>query len=426
MVETEMLGETLRLLLFSLSLGALVGLIRQWADRLELGTDPLGVGSAGMRTYALWSFLGALAVYCSVQFDGLVFPIVLALFGVYLTCGYVLEHSGKGGLGLTSYAAGMTTFLMGALVMWGQYQIAIAIAAALGVLIAIKQPAHALTDKLRPEDIRIALQFLVVTGLILPIVPNKGFGPQESINLFKIWWMVVLISGLGFAGYLGIRFLGARAGILMTGVAGGFASSTATTLALSRTSRQMPELSSSLGLGILLACTIMFARVWAIVFTLNLELALQLWMPFSLMASPGIVTLLVMLIWGRKKQTIETPELTNPLSLGVAIKFALLYAVIVLLVTLTKQWSADKGLYLVSFVSGLTDMDAIALSMVDIVKQGNVVVELAAKGILLGAIANTIFKAGFALYAGTARLRIVIIIGMGSMIVAGIGSWFIV
>ena len=421
-----MLGETLRLLLFSLSLGALVGLVRQWADRIEFDVEDANVSSAGLRTYALWSFLGSLSVYCSVEFHSWVFPIILVLFGVYLIAGYVLEHEGEGGIGLTSYVAGLITFLMGAIVMWGDYRIAIAIAAALGVMIAAKQSAHAVTTRIRPEDVRIALQFLVVTGLILPIVPNQGFGPEAAINPYKIWWMVVLISGLGFGGYLGIRFLGARAGILMTGVAGGFASSTATTLALSRASKHMPELSASLGLGILLACTIMFARVWAIILTLNHELAMALLLPFTLMATPGILTLVVVMLSGRKKETIKTPEITNPLSLGVAIKFALLYGVIVLLVTLTKEWGADKGLYLVSFISGLTDMDAIALSMTDMVKQGNVVLELAAKGIVIGAIANTVFKAGFALYAGSKGLRIVISVGMGSMVLAGIGSWFLI
>lgn len=420
-----MIGETLRLLLFSLSLGALVGLIRQWADRSEVGEDGSAESSAGLRTYALWSFLGALAVYCGVHFHSWTFPIILTLFGSYLIVGYVVEHAGKGGIGLTSYAAGLITFLMGAMVMWGEIRIAIAIAAALGVLIAAKQSTHAFTRHIRPEDVRIALQFLVVTGLILPIVPNAGVGPADAINPYKIWWMVVLISGLGFAGYMGIRLMGAKAGILMTGVAGGFASSTATTLALSRASKQMPELSTSLGLGILLACTIMFARVWAVVLTLHSELAIALVLPFCLMAAPGVVTLLVVLVRGAKQQTIETPELTNPLSLSVAIKFALLYAVIVLLVTLSQQWSADKGLYLVSFVSGLTDMDAIALSLTDMVKQGTVALQLAAKGIVVGAIANTLFKAAFAIYAGSRELRGVIWIGMGSMVLAGGVSWFI-
>lgn len=414
------------MLLFSLSLGALVGLVRQWADHVEFETEAEDSPSAGLRTYALWSFLGSLSVYCSLEYNPWVYPIVLVMFGVYLTVGYILEHSGKTGIGLTSYAVGLITFLMGSLVMWGEPRVAIAIVAALTVLIAAKKSTHALTDRIQTEDIRIALQFLVVTGLILPIVPNHGFGPDAALNPYKIWWMVVLISGLGFAGYLGIRFLGARAGILMTGVAGGFASSTATTLALSRTSKELPDLSGSLGLGILLACTIMFARVWAIVFTLHQELAMKLLVPFVMMASPGILTLGIMLVRGRKQQTIETPELKNPLSLGIAIKFALLYAVIVLLVTLTKQWSADKGLYIVSFMSGLTDMDAIALSLTDMVKQGGVVIELAAKGIIIGAIANTIFKAGFALYAGAIKLRVVIIVGMGSMVLAGIGSWFVV
>ena len=421
-----MLGETLRLMLFSLSLGALIGLIRQWTDRIEWETDKDNMSVAGLRTYALWSFLGSLSTYCAIEYQSWIFPVTLALFGIYLTVAYIMEHSEKGGIGLTSYAAGLITFFMGAIIMWGELRVAIAIAAALGVLIATKQAAHSMTSRIKPEDVRIALQFLVVTGLILPIVPNQGFGPENAINLYKIWWMVVLISGLGFAGYLGIRFLGAKAGIIMTGIAGGFASSTATTLALSRSSKQIPELSTSLGLGILLACTIMLARVWAIVFTLNQGLAKELMLPFLLIATPGVLISVALLLLGRKKETIETPEITNPLSLSIAIKFALLYAVIVLLVTLTRQWGADKGLYIVSFLSGLTDMDAIALSLTDMVKQGKLLLELAAKGIIIGAIANTLFKAGFAIIAGSKKMRLVIILGMGGMVLTGIGSFFIV
>jgi uncharacterized membrane protein (DUF4010 family) len=406
-------------------MGAMVGLIRQWADQAEWVDQNEPENSAGVRTYSLWSLLGALAAYCGAKYQPVIYPIILALFGIFLTSAFVIDQRGKGMIGLTSYASGMITFLIGSLVAWGEIRIAVAVTAALGVMIAVKKTTHSFTHRLKVSDIQIALQFLVVTGVILPIVPNQGFGLEESINLYKIWWMVVLISGLGFCGYIGIRLLGAKAGIFMTGIAGGFASSTATTIALSRTSRQFPALSGSLGMGILLACTIMFARVWAIIFTLHADLAKTLILPFCMMSVPGIITILIVTLRPGKERTIETPEITNPLSLGVAIKFALLYAVVVFLVTLTKQWGADRGLYPVAFLSGLTDMDAIALSMTDMVKTQNIDINLASRGILIGAIANTIFKAGFALYAGAPKIRQVILIGMGSMVVAGVGGWFL-
>ena len=124
---------------------AVVGLVRQWADQAEFDTEEDSGSSAGLRTYALWSFLGSLAVYCSVEYSPLVYPIVLVMFGVYLTAGYILEHNGKGGIGLTSYAVGVITFLMGSLVMWGEPRVAIAIVAALSVLIAAKKSTHSLT-----------------------------------------------------------------------------------------------------------------------------------------------------------------------------------------------------------------------------------------------------------------------------------------
>jgi uncharacterized membrane protein (DUF4010 family) len=414
-----MIGPTLQAFIASLSMGALIGLIRQWADRHSTTAKDHLDQSAGMRTYALWSLLGALSVHISVTQQPGLFLLAFGLFGAFLITAFVVDQWRHGSLGLTSFSVALITFLNGALVMWGEGRIALAVCAALGLLIAAKPASHAFTEKLKSEDIRVSLQFLVVSGLILPMVPNHGFGPSDVINPYKIWWMVVLISGLGFAGYLGMRLLGTRAGVIVTGIAGGMASSTATTLALSRTSRQYPALSGSLSIGILLASTIMFARVWVIVFALLPVLAAELILPFCLMALPGVLMLLFSMLTSGKRTTIDMPEITNPLTLSVAVKFALLYGAVILLVSLSQRWSADQGTYVIAFLSGLTDMDAIALSMIDLVKLDRMQNLQASDCIVIAAIANTLFKAGFAMAIGSPKLRLSTGIGMGSMVIAG-------
>jgi uncharacterized membrane protein (DUF4010 family) len=423
---TPPLHETLSLLVSSLCMGALVGLVRQWADRSESNNNTAENDSAGLRTYAIWSLLGSLSVYSEQHFHSGIFPLTLGLFGGFLIVAFAIDHWRHATLGLTSFSIAMATFLNGGLVMWGEGRTALAISAFLCLLISAKHATHTFTQKLKQEDLRIAIQFLVVSGIILPLVPDKGFGPAEAINLYKVWWMVVLISGLGFVGYVGMRLLGAKAGVLMTGVAGGVASSTATTLALSRTSREYPMLSKELGVGILIACTIMFFRVWLIVFALQRELAEILVIPFAIMAIPSALILVFQGFASKRKKEIAIPEITNPLTLSIAIKFALLYAGVVLLVTLSQQWSMNHGVYLIAFLSGLTDMDAITLSMIDMVKLESVALQIAARSIIVGAVANTIFKGVFACLIGDRRIRPVLLAGMGAMVAGGLLSWTLV
>ncbi len=134
------------------------------------------------------------------------------------------------------------------------------------LVLGLKETSHDWTQRFTKEDIRSTLQFVALTGVVLPLVPNRSFGPFDAFNPYALWLMVVLISGLGFVGYLLVRILGARSGVALAGVVGGLASSTATTLAFSRESKAYPQFSAGFALAIVLACTIMLARVrscWA-------------------------------------------------------------------------------------------------------------------------------------------------------------------
>ena len=282
------------------------------------------------------------------------------------------------------------------------------VAALTMVLLGIKQPLHAWTRAFTPADIRGTLQFVAITGVVLPLVPNRTMGPFEAFNPYATWMMVVLISGLGFSGYIAMRLFGTRAGILVTSLFGGLASSTASTLAFSRRSREDPVLSREYALAVVIACTVMLPRVLIIVALLSPTLALRIAPAFVAMILPSVVYG----AWQRwverfdDKNAVNTPAMSNPLGLVTAIKFALLYALIAFCVKAATQLNWQEGIIPLSFVSGLTDMDAISLSMANNLRAGTLTVELAARAAIMAAVANSLLKAVLAASLGSRPLRL--------------------
>ncbi|HAV60862.1 MAG TPA: hypothetical protein DCY13_00665 [Verrucomicrobiales bacterium] len=406
-------------MIVSASLGALIGTIRQWNEQRERSKDD---GSAGLRTFALWALIGTVSAFISDQHFKPTFVIALTLVGGQVILRSVVERS-EFRVGFTSAAVAILTFLVGGLVHWGHTQPAVMLAALTVLLAGLKQPIHGWTRRFSDRDIRSTLQFVAITGVILPLVPDKGYGPYAAFNPYSMWLMVVLISGLGFVGYLLMRLLGPQAGIVLSGVVGGLASSTATTLAFSRQSREDPVLSGSYALAVVLACTVMLGRVAAVLGTLNPGLFAAVWVPLAIMSVPGLGYAGWMLIVHRKgRGASKTLELANPLSLGMAVKFALIYGVVTLLVKAVSQSEVTTGLLAVSFVSGLTDVDAIALSMVDSVRTNSLLPPLAAKAIVMAAVANTIMKAGMAVALGSPVVRRNVGIVLGLTATSGIAA----
>lgn len=408
----------LQSLIISASLGALIGLVRQWED--QQAKDP---GLAGVRTFTLWGILGASAAYLSQNFFPLFFPVAFGMVALYLTVAQLAVIRTGQTPGFTTFTLALLTYVLGGLVYLGQMRVAVVLAVVMIILIASKREIHSWTTHFTAKDLRSALVFAAITGIVLPMVPNKGYGPLEAFNPFATWLMVVLISGLGFAGYVLMRLLGARAGITVTGLAGGLASSTAATIAFSRRSREEPELSANFALAIVLACTVMLVRVAVVVAMIDLQLFLRLCGPFLILALPGLFYA-GWQWWFRDRsgaRKIETPDISNPLSLSMALKFAAIYAVVVLLVKTVTTYGGDgAGLYWVTFISGLTDMDAITLSLAQMGGKATMAEEILAKAIILAAVSNTLLKLGFALAAGSNALRREMLLSLGATLLIGV------
>ena len=416
--------ELLKALLVSASLGALLGLERQWSGQRE---KPRNEALVGARTFAVWAVLGTLCAWFSrtqhPAFFLLGFAGMFAL--IALTTYRRAAHEREAGL--TTGAVALVTYLLGGLVLFGQVKTAVVAAISLVVLLASKERLHALSRKFSRDDVYHALQFAAVTGIILPLVPDKPHGPYGAFNPHTIWLMVVLVSGLGFLGYVAMRIFGEGRGLAVTGLLGGLASSTATTLAMSRQSRETPATGRICALAVVLACTVMLARIAVLVGAISLPLLASLSPWLLLMAMPGVVFSLAnraSFINGRTSP--ESPrEVRNPLSLRVAIQFALLYALIVLVVRWANANFGGAGVYFASFLSGLTDLDAISLSLSQLAGGGGIDLHNATRALLVAAGANSLLKLGLAASLGAASMRAPVALVLGATTtLAAIAAWF--
>jgi uncharacterized membrane protein (DUF4010 family) len=294
---------------------------------------------------------------------------------------------------------------------------------ATALTLALKEWLHRLARRIEPSDVEATLKFAIVTLIILPLVPNENFGPAplDVINPYKIWMMVVLISGLNFASYLLVKILGAEHGIGLTGLLGGLVTSTAVTLGFAQRSRQQPQQSATLALGILLAWTVMFVRVMVLVAVISRPLAARLALVIGGLA---LVNLLICLVlWRRSRSGDASAEVAageNPFELGQAVQFGLLFGVVTLAAKAAQVYLGDAGWYLAGAVAGLTDVDAIALSMANLAAGDASGLVPAARTIVIAVGANTLLKAGMAASLGDAQLRRIILPATAVLLAAGV------
>lgn len=417
--------DLLQALLISASLGALLGLERQWSGERD---NPRADAAAGARTFALWAAMGTLCAWLGRDVQPGLFLAGFLGMVVFLSIALLRGTSGGGDPGLTTSAVGLATYLLGGLVLLGHAKSAVIIAVSMLLLLASKRFLHGLSRRFSDTDVAQALQFAAVTGIILPLVPDRALGPYGAFNPFTIWLMVVLVSGLGFLGYVAMRAFGENRGLAFTGLLGGLASSTATTLAMSRQSRAHPHTGGMCALAVVLACTVMLGRVAVLCGAVSPATAWQLAPWLLLMALPAFV----FAAWSWRHARHAAPaesapaEVRNPLSLRVAIQFGILYALVVLAVRWAGHSFGGAGVYWASFFSGLTDLDAIALSLSQLERAGNIAPPDAARAVLIAAGANSLLKAGLAIGIGAPSLRLPISLVLGATVaLAGLAAWLV-
>ena len=292
-------------------------------------------------------------------------------------------------------------------------------------LLYFKPELRGVSRSLTRLDLVSILQFAVLTFVILPILPNQDYGPYHALNPYQIWWMVVLISGLSLAGYAALRIAGQRHGTLLTGLFGGIASSTATTLAFSRHSRDNPHLTSMAALIILLANWVVLVRLALVVAVLSPGLL----RPMLTLLGGGALAGLVMLylLWRRLDVKPDTPtlEMKNPTEIRAALGFGALYAGVLFAAAWLSDLVGSHGVYAVALVSGLTDVDAITLSSLRLFGLGTLQAEQATTTVLLAMLANIAFKSGVATAIGGAALARQVLPGMTAVAGGLLAGWFV-
>lgn len=369
--------------LISLGVGLLIGLERQRRPDAH----------AGLRTFPLVALLGTLCAMLDARGEAhWLLPSGLLLVGAMMIASYQDdgEHSDPG---TTTTVAVMLCYLLGALCWHGQYQIAVALALATTALLHFREELHGFAVRLSREDVVAVLRFIVLSVLLLPLLPDRGYGPYAALNPYKLWWMVVLISGLSLGGYLLLRLVGAGRGVPLLGVLGGLASSTATTLSFARQARQDDAALPAARSVILIANVVVLLRLLLLGAAVAPAILPGLW-PAMLggVLAGGAVVLAALRRTGHAAHAVI--ELKNPGELGAAFGFALLYALVLLGVAYLHDRAGSAGVYGAAAVSGLTDVDAISLSALGMLQDGRMLRDVAVNTILIAFLANLLFKAG--------------------------------
>jgi len=395
--------ETFVRLGIALGLGLLIGLQRERTDaRL-----------AGFRTFPLVTVLGALCGLLAESYGSWIVAGGLTALALVIVGGNLPQlRGGAEHPGVTNEVTMLVMYSIGVYLMVGELAVAIAICGAVAVLLHLKPQLHSLAAKIVDRDFTAVMQFALISLVVLPVLPDRNFGPYDVLNPFRIWLMVVLIVGISLAGYVAYKLLGVRAGAWAAGVLGGLISSTATTVSVARRSAQAPGSAQLSAFVILVASAIVFLRVGILI-----GATAPAFLRTALLPLLAMFLVLVLVGWsnlrGPDGRAGPLPEQGNPTELRSALVFGLLYAVVLLAVAAANAAFGDQGLYLAAVLSGLTDMDAITLSIAQLVSADEVAPATGWRLIMVAAMANLAFKTGVVAMLGDRRLLRRVAIGFG-------------
>ena len=396
--------------LTALAIGALVGLERERAES--------GGRFAGSRTLPLVAVLGALIR----EFFPDLLVVTAGLVGILVVLGYVSKVAHEGDIGLTTAVATIMVFVYGAMTTHSPegYTLAVVLGVLTTAILAVKDPIHAFANRLEQEDLRATLTFLIVALVVLPLLPDRDVDFLVGLNPRFVWLMVVFVSGISLFAYVLSQVIGAERGIGVLGVLGGFVSSTATTVSMAQRARTSPGLWAICGFAVLAASTAMFPRALAEVAVVHPPLVGDLAVPMAAMTLVGGAVSLGIL-WRYYGESEPDLELSNPFRLQPALLFGALFAVILLVSEHVSVEYGSAGIYATAFVSGLADVDAIAISLARLAGEGAITETVATTGIVVAAVANTLVKAGIAWAFGTRQLGKLVLAGLLATGAAGLG-----
>jgi len=446
-------------LLVATLVGLAVGTEREWSGHT---TGPDG-RFAGVRTFALLGALGGFAGWffrddvplagAALLTAGLLFPIA-----AYVSA---MRRVGTSTDSTTEVSA-ILVVAMGCAAGLGHRVVASAAAALVVALLSEKSTFQRMLQRVGSVEMRAAVQFAVLALVVLPLLPDGSYGPYDAFRPRALWVVVLLFSGLNFAGYVARRLIGETRGLAVTGLLGGLVSSTAVTLNFSRRSRDDAALAPSLALGVIAACTVLLPRIALVSAVLRPAVALAV---LPVLAPPFVLGSLLVaraIFWPGQRDrigalgtddaastkarppsgsvspapprvaaepaqstTAVAPDATpNPLGLASSLQMALAFQLVLFVIAFMQQRIGSTGVLVSATLLGLTDMDALTVSMTRLGSDPSMT-HVAAQAIGIGVLSNTALKIGLALSLGTGEYRLRVAGGLGALAAASaIGLWF--
>lgn len=393
----------------ALMLGLLVGLQRQHVQA------PLG----GIRTFPLVTVFGTVCALLAMTYGGWIIAVGLAGVVASTVVGKITNPTRDvNHAELTTAIAMPLMFAVGAYVLDGNKSVAVAVGGTVAILLQMKLQLHVLVARLGDADIKAIMQFVLISCIILPVLPDQAYGWYNVLNPREIWWMVVLVVGISLGGYVVWKFFGQQAGIVAGGILGGTISSTATAVSFAKRSRASEASIPAATAVIMISSTISLIRVVIEMAVVGKGFLLQCIQPMSVMISIAVLMSIVVWFWSRKTTEVM-PEQSNPTELKSALAFGMLYAIILFAVAATREHFARSGLFVVAVFSGLTDMDAITLSTSRLVAAERLTPHIGWKVIVAAVMANLAFKAGLVAMLGHRKLFLRVACLFGILIIAG-------
>jgi uncharacterized membrane protein (DUF4010 family) len=379
----------------ALAIGLLVGAERGWKDR----DVAEGGRAAGLRTYALSGLLGGIAALLGASLGGWGFAALAVPFALIMAFFKQREQATQGDVSATGAVAALLVFGLGAYAMLGDMRLAAAAAVAATALLAAKDLLHGWLRRLTWEELRSALILLAMTFVLLPVMPNRAYGPHGAFNPYEVWLLTIALAGVSFVAYVAVKLFGPGRGVVIASLAGALVSSTAVTLNLARLERASPASLRHAGAG-LLASAVMAARIAAILATLSPQLLNLAGAPLAAFGG-GSVVLGLLLAWrgGRGSGKAAESTIRSPLDLPVALKFAALLAGLMALSRVLAGFYGPNALLPVSALAGLADVDAVALTVGRLAASGTDV-RLCALAVLLAAAVDSGTKSVIAAFVG--------------------------
>ena len=406
----------------ALAVGLLIGLERGRSER----TTPEAVNRriTGMRTFGLIGLLGAICALLAEEIHLLFLGFSFLGFVVLMTTFHVIAAESDHDYGITTIIASFITFALGAVAMIGYTNVTAAVAVVMTIILGMKPILHRVEERFERIEFDATMKLLLISVVVLPVLPNKGFGPWNALNPYTIWWMVVLIAGISYIGYFGIKIAGQKRGLLVTGFLGGLASSTAVTLNYSRLGRENRQLSPIVSASILVAAGIMYPRVLLISGIVSPNVALKMIIPLVTMTVVCLVSAGLL----SRSYVSDIPEteqpLRNPFELKVALQLAAILALVMFLARGFQEWLGATGIYLLAAFSGITDVDAINLALSGMASNNEIFPDIAARAIIVACMVNTFAKGLLATIIGGKKLFLYVGITLLIAILLGLAIIF--